>query len=326
MPSQHDDLLRLAAENVRFINKLDDGTVKRIVAVYEQARRELLDLITERRNALYTGVFSGDRTTRLRELARDVEMFNQIEMRLATLKTDVLGLASSGFDSARAAAGDMAHEELDILLSGLQLSRYFGNLTQVDYATVEIGIEESLKSMDQSLDGVAALFRTELRNGLIQGESFDDLVKRLLAKDASVFSRGALSAELGARRTVITANNAARDAFYQLWGEQIPGLGKQAVAAIDENTTETCLLVHGQVQPMDSPYVLEGQPRFADRMMYPAFHWRCRTTSVAYHPDFEVGSKISTRDMTSAAQAELTAREDGSREEIHPAHATSRRG
>lgn len=324
--SPRDELLKLAAQNVRMVSRLDDETVKTIIIAYEQARRELLELITERRNALYTGTYAGDKETRLRELAHDVELFNQVEARMKALQTDVLRLARGSFTDAERLASDEMRAEVDVLMAGLDLGLYFKNLTQVDYASVEIGIEDALRTMDQSLSSTAALFRTELRNGLIQGESFDDLIKRLLARDASVFTRGEVSAELGVRRTVITANNAARNEVYQMWGEAIPGLGKQAVAAIDEQTTDCCLRVHGQVQPLDKPFVLEGQPRFAARMMYPAFHWRCRTTSVAYHPDFEQGSRVSTQDMVGAATAELTAREDGSREKIHPAHATSRRG
>jgi len=169
------------------------------------------------------------------------------------------------------------------------------------------------------------VLKSELRVGVLRGESFPQLVKRLLARDASVFSRGRVSAELGARRTVIYANNAARQAWYETYAEQVPGLGKQAVAAIDENTTDCCLRVHGQVQALGEPYRLTGTPRFADRVAFPPFHWNCRTSSVAYHADFEKGARITTAMMQKAARQELQARRNEGRVEIHPAHATSRR-
>ncbi len=53
-----------------------------------------------------------------------------------------------------------------------------------------------------------------------------------------------------------------------------------AVAVIDNRTTDCCQRVHGQVQPLDQPFVLTGEPRFADRMQWPGFHWRCRTSVV----------------------------------------------
>lgn len=130
---------------------------------------------------------------------------------------------------------------------------------------------------------------------------------------------------LAARRTVITGNNAARDALYRQMSQDVPGLGKQAVAAISPRTTDCCLRVHGQVQPLNRPYKLEGLPRFAAEMMFPAFHWNCRTSSVPYHPDFEVGAAISTADMQRAARAELTRRDSGERTVswAWPEHATS---
>ncbi len=53
---------------------------------------------------------------------------------------------------------------------------------------------------------------------------------------------------------------------------------KVAVAVLDERTTDCCLRVHGQVQPLDQPFHLTGTPRFADEMDWPAFHNHCRTS------------------------------------------------
>jgi hypothetical protein len=48
---------------------------------------------------------------------------------------------------------------------------------------------------------------------------------------------------------------------------------QQAIAAIDERTTECCLLVHGQAVPMGATFTLEGEPRYADEQEAPPFHW-----------------------------------------------------
>lgn len=99
---------------------------------------------------------------------------------------------------------------------------------------------------------------------------------------------------------------------------------KQAVAAIDENTTECCLLVHGQFQPMDKPFILTGSPRFADEIDQPPFHWNCRTAIALVHASERYDGL--TQEMLLAAADELKARgETDYRVEIHPAHATSRR-
>ncbi len=98
----------------------------------------------------------------------------------------------------------------------------------------------------------------------------------------------------------------------------------QAVAAIDERTTDCCLRVHGQVQRLDKPFHLTGTPRYADYLLSPPFHWYCRSAEVLLTP--EQAQDELTGEMVAAARAELFAREQsGTRVEIHPAHARSRR-
>jgi len=100
---------------------------------------------------------------------------------------------------------------------------------------------------------------------------------------------------------------------------------KQAIAAIDHKTTDCCLRVHGQIQPLDKPFILDGYPRYSDKMDAPPFHWNCRSAISIYTERMETKG-ITTAEMEDAAQAELRAREDGSREDIWPSHATSGRG
>lgn len=114
------------------------------------------------------------------------------------------------------------------------------------------------------------------------------------------------------------------------WSRVRPSLGsgradylKQVVAGIDERTTDCCLQAHGQAQQMDADFALSGTPRYADRLPWTPFHWYCRS-SVALVRRQDADDSL-TRQMIEAAQAELRARADGSRQEIHPAHARSRR-
>lgn len=64
---------------------------------------------------------------------------------------------------------------------------------------------------------------------------------------------------------------------------------KQAVAALDSRTTDCCLKVHGQIQPLDEPFHLTGTPRYADYQDWPGFHWYCRTSGVLYKEEFDEG-------------------------------------
>lgn len=98
---------------------------------------------------------------------------------------------------------------------------------------------------------------------------------------------------------------------------------RQAIAALDERTTQTCLLVHAQVVGLDEDFILRGTPRYADRMRNPGFHWYCRTCTCLVRVE-RADDDLSV-EMRRAAADELKARQDGSRQVILPANATSRR-
>lgn len=93
---------------------------------------------------------------------------------------------------------------------------------------------------------------------------------------------------------------------------------KQVVAAIDARTTDCCLQAHGQIQPMDKPFILTGTPRYADRMDWSPFHKFCRTSIALYQPDFDMG--LTSR-MESDAQAMIDERAAGNFPDYHPANA-----
>lgn len=86
---------------------------------------------------------------------------------------------------------------------------------------------------------------------------------------------------------------------------------RQAVAAIDERTTDCCLRVHGQVVGLRKDFKLTGTPRYADELRDPPFHWWCRT-SVALVRAEDADDPLS-ESMREAARAELAAREEAER-------------
>lgn len=163
------------------------------------------------------------------------------------------------------------------------------------------------------------------------GEDAGAAVMRLAGKGAedgraSVWEIGMLRAAASWALAVWGWANAATAMGLRAVNEQSgERMRRQAIAAIDERTTDCCLRVHGQVVGMDEPFRLTGTPRFADRMMQPPFHWHCRTAVALWHPSLEAVG-VPTDEMRAAARAELEARaRTGRRAVIHPAHATSRR-
>ncbi len=100
---------------------------------------------------------------------------------------------------------------------------------------------------------------------------------------------------------------------------------RQAIAAIDERTTDCCLRANGQTENEEGLFHLTGTPRFADYMASTPFHWFCRTgIGLIRRRD---ANDALTRQMRHAGDLELAARaQTGELEEIHPAHARSVRG
>ena len=82
---------------------------------------------------------------------------------------------------------------------------------------------------------------------------------------------------------------------------------RQAIASVDERTTDCCLRVHGQTAEIDGEFVLTGTPRYADKMKLPPFHDYCRTaTALVLREDIADDLTVQMRE---AALAELGARE-----------------
>lgn len=101
--------------------------------------------------------------------------------------------------------------------------------------------------------------------------------------------------------------------------------GRQAVAVIDERTTDCCLRVHGQWQAFGDDFRLTGTPRYADHMGAPPFHKWCRTATALVQRKYAADDL--TQRMRDAARAELNARKTQKprRKVITPANAVSRR-
>jgi hypothetical protein len=249
-----------------------------------------------------------------------------------TLRGSVGAIAAGYLDPIEEAVLRLAEKEFDLV------SRFYPDQPpSVERASAQTVArrQEILTGFGQYagawLDTFEAQFLVELSRLLASGEDPQAIADRLLAEEiaagrASVWRNGGNLAALESQRGLWEAGAALTGVLYAAGqaqtGEQ---WRKQAIAAIDERTTDCCLRVHGQIKDLDKPFELTGAPRFADEMMSPPFHLYCRTAQALWLERFEAAG-IPTAQMRDAARAELKAREDGSRREIHPAHATSRRG
>lgn len=287
--------------NLSALESAENRAARQVAAAYNQARRELLDAILSAwgQNRVLDG---RDAVRLLQRLA----ILQQVDGRLLQLERQLGVILRDIVVSQDEIALTALQRELALLPADIRPN--VAQFATVDTALVEEFLPIALDDVQLGTGALRATLRRELQSGLIQGESFPNLVARLMAtSEPSTWRNGALSAERMTRRLVITANNAAKNAYLTRAREELPDIRKQAVASISSRTTDTCIRVHGQIQDVDRPFVLTGEPKFAREMMHPAFHWNCRTAETMWHPAFE-RSGLTTANMRSSAEAELKRR------------------
>ncbi len=293
----------ILTRNQTAMERAEVATARQVAAAYNQARRELLtDLITR---------WIGPGTLKPQDaldLARRLGLLQAIDGRLAQLERETGAILRSVVVDAEERALLAVQRELALLPP--EMRRDLSAFTRLNTQMIERFVPIALEDAQTAMGALSGALRRELQAGLLQGEDFPNLVARLMAtNEPSAWRNGAVSAERLTRRLVIHAENAARTEYIQQAAKGIPDLKRQAVAVVAGNTTDCCLRVHGQVVGVNEPFSLSGEPRFADSMMYPPFHWNCRTAAAAWHPRFEAGG-LTTDKMQKQAQAELKRRQE----------------
>lgn len=297
MPTRKEILER----NQRLLETAENAAAKEIARAYSAARRELVADILDRWTV--SGVMTPGQAVRV---FRSMGLLEAIDRRLEELEQAHGAILRNVLNATDERALLAVGRELSLLPAALRpdLSAF----ARINAALIEQFLPQALDDAELVGRSLRITVRRELQNGLIQGEAFPSLVRRVFdVAQPSPFRNGMVSAERGVRRLVITAENAARNAYIGRAQQDIPELKRQAVAVIQGRTTDTCLRVHGQIVGVDEPFELSGEPRFADSMMHPAFHWNCRTAVAAWHPVFERGG-LTTSNMERSAQAELRKR------------------
>lgn len=292
---------RIVDRNQALMESAEARAAREVAAAYNQARRDLLGALLDR----WIGT-SELTPSEAQGLARRLGLLRAIDERLAELERETGAILRNVVVASEERALEVISRELSDLPPGIRQD--LTPFTRINTQMVERFLPVALDEMQLAANALRSQLRREIQTGLIQGESFEKLVSRLMTtSEPSTFRNGRTSAERAVRRLVITAENAARDAFIAQAQRDIPELKRQVVATIGSRTTETCLRAHGQVRGIDEPFDLSGEPKFASQMMHPAFHWNCRTAVAAWHPRFESGG-LNTANMERSAQAELRKR------------------
>lgn len=177
----------------------------------------------------------------------------------------------------------------------------------VDIATVQLSAEQ-LKTIasDTIVQGAPSKaywqkqardlqlrFEREIRQGMLRGETVDQMVRRIRGTRAAGYTDGIMSisrreAEALVRTSTQTAANQARLSTYENNQDVINGV--QWSATLDKRTTLICMSLHGKIWDYDTDGNLK--PRGHDKEFPgPTAHWNCRSTQIPVVKSFKELSK-----------------------------------
>lgn len=282
-------------------DRQENAAVRDVARAYNQARRSLLAAIIEawgKPGALTPGAAN--------QLLVRLNILSQIDARLLQLESQVGETLRRIVTDADAFSLAQIRREIALLPAGLRPD--VAIFSAIDTELIEELLPAAIEEAELGTAALRGTLRRELRSGLLQGEPFDVLARRLFTtQEPSTWRNGMVSAERMTRRLVIHAQNAAHTKRIAQAAAEVPEVRKQVSAAINSSTTQTCLRAHGQIVDVDEPFELAGEPKFARRMMHTPFHWNCRSTVTMWHPAFERGG-LTTANMRKSADAEAKRR------------------
>lgn len=238
---------------------------------YSATSKKVMDLLR---------VVEKDLVRQLKTLELDNSMtIPQIDAQLASVRT----ILNEGYDLAGkeliSEMKDAAAYEQDWQIKSINDSTPIVlDMVAVAPVTLFAAIESKplqgkiIKEWIDKLDADSyARIQDAVRIGLVEGQSYSDVVKRITGTKALQYTDGVMA--LNARQTqalvstaMAHATNTARDEFYQNNNDLFSGL--QWVSTLDGRTTSICQARDGKIYPLDSG-------------VRPPAHFRCRSAMVS---------------------------------------------
>jgi len=307
MPTANEVYFDAALRRAVQVRRFQTGEVKRMLALLEEADRELVAKI--RRRVGKVGTF---RTKRFKALLKSVREDRDLLMRRfrAELNSDLPKFARVEADA-----------ELKIIETAIPVEVSFASvdLNQLRSAISAKPFEgRLLREWHQSLQ-MADRRRLEqaIRLGVVQGESVPTMVQRLAGTRANRFRDGVLSitrrnAEAVVRTAVNHTSNQARQLVHEANSDIITG--EMWVATLDGRTTLICSGRDGKVAPVGAnPLPPDADPLLPPDARPPA-HVGCRSVMVAIFGDqFVAPERPYVRDTRTGQRRQLDFRREARR-------------
>jgi SPP1 gp7 family putative phage head morphogenesis protein len=274
------------------IRRFTQAKIKELLKQLEKADKELTAIIRDK-GANLTGKTLDVNSERYKKLIKTIN-----EQRAEITK-----------DLHSAIEADL--KELAVLEQQFEVKAIKGSLpVQVDLATIPAAqLRALIKSqpfagrlLKDWFDGLASSAQSKitdaLTQGLMQGESIDNIVRRIAGTKAEGYRDGVMGQTRSQLESVIrtAVNHVSNEAREELWdanSDIIEGL--MWSSTLDGRTTPICQARDGLVAPIGDRKLPEGTPLLDPPGARPPAHFGCRSVMVAYFSPEGLANKIGDR-------------------------------
>jgi SPP1 gp7 family putative phage head morphogenesis protein len=273
MPSVNEALQDRAIQHALLLQQYGTGLADKLLRLLNSADAEIVEKLAARLAAIEERGFDiGPATTaRLQQMREEVRAINRaIYDRLTvSLVDELVEFSSTEAEFQRKALVASIGADLSTVVPAPERLRAIVTETPME--------GRLLASWAEGMEaGRAERINAAVRQGMLQGESTDTIVRRIRGTKAAQYSDGVLdisrrSAQSIVRTSVNHVSNVAAQATWKANDHLIKGW--QYLATLDSRTTITCASLSGQVFPIG-----EGP--------IPPRHIRCRSLSVAVTKSF----------------------------------------
>lgn len=257
MPTASEELLDASVRHQVYLQRYSTATVRKIIALLNAVDDDLVDKIKKYDPTAVTGSYSRKRLEKLLEAVWAINKDAYARVK-TTLDGELKDLAAyeAGFqarmiDNAVPIALDIVQPSASQLYAAVNARPFQGRLLKEWYSGLE--------------DAAQRRLRDAIRMGFVEGETIDQMVRRVRGTRANQYRDGVLEmSRRGAQAMVRTAVNhtasVARNELYKANSGVIKSV--RWVSTLDARTTAICQARDGKVYPVDSG------PR-------PPAHWNC---------------------------------------------------
>jgi SPP1 gp7 family putative phage head morphogenesis protein len=269
LPTLNEKLLERAIRHALFLVRLRNGEAARQTSLLEQ---RLLDKVFERYARDVAVVKARGQRVSLKNSKRLREMMAWVAR---TSGEEYRELRRTFEASLRQIAKMEGRFQLNVILgeAAKPISQQLAPIMSTARATVLARIVQDttiqgdflLDHYDRLGRNLTTRVRQAVQVGLANGDSTNDLVRRLRTGPGSVFGKSRRELQSIVRTSVTSVTSAAREEFFAQNTDVVKGV--KYVATLDARTTDICASLDGRVFP-----VAEGER--------PPMHHQCRSTTV----------------------------------------------